>query len=200
MLVLCSVVAVMPSAASATRATTLSACNTTQLNVVSYNVSVATGSVGVLFWVADTSSRACTLHGYPRVSYIGNYGTVQSKKSAQPLEVPEAYGKRRFDLVGVAKDRALPMVNISPDGAIASFWVFGTDMPQRIAAGNQSRCIVSYEMRVSMSKGPTEIIVTPVRAGNFDFCGSITIYPIVSGDTGSDPSYPLDRVFGPTLP
>jgi len=199
-LVLFLLTAVGPTAASETGATTLSACTTTQLNVVSYNVSVATGSVGDLFWVADIGARACTLRGYPRASYWGNYGSVQSKKPAQPLVVGVTHGRRRFDFAGVAKERVLPTVTLSPGGAIASFWIFGTDMPGRLADGHQSRCIVSYEMWVSMSKGPSAVIVAPERAGNFDWCGSVTIYPVVAGDTGSDPPFPLDRMFGPTLP
>jgi hypothetical protein len=198
-LVLFLLTAVGPTAASETGATTLSAYTATQLNVVSYNVSVATGSVGDLFSVADIGARACTLHGYPRASYWGNYGSVQSKKPAQPLVVGVTHGRRRFDFAGVAKDRVLPTVTLSPGGAIASFWIFGTDMPGRLADGHRSRCIVSNEMWVSMSKGPSAVIVAPARAGNFDWCGSVTIYPVVADDTGSDPPFPLDRMFGPTL-
>jgi hypothetical protein len=199
-LVLCLLVTVGPIAASETGATALSACTTTQLNVIDYNVSVAKGSVGNLFWVADIGSRACTLRAYPRATYWGNYGSVQSKKPAQPQVVDEQHGERRFDFAGVAKNRALPTVTLSPGGAIASFWIFGTDMPQRLADGQQSRCIVSDETWVSISKGPSVIIVTPERAGNFNLCGSVTIYPVVAGDTGSEPPYPLDRIFGPTPP
>ena len=119
-LVLFLLTAVGPTAASETGATTLSACTTTQLNVVSYNISVATGSVGDLFWVADIGARACTLRGYPRASYWGNYGSVQSKKPAQPLVVGVTHGRRRFDFAGVAKERVLPTVTLSPGGAIAS--------------------------------------------------------------------------------
>ena len=145
LLVLFLTTVVGPTAATETGATTLSACTTTQLNVISYDVSVATGSVGDLFWVADIGARACTLRGYPRASYWGNYGSVQSEARSTPV-VGESHGRRRFDFAGVANDRALPTVTLSPDGAIASFWIFGTDMPGRLADGHLSRCIVSYEM------------------------------------------------------
>jgi hypothetical protein len=169
------------------------------LNVIAYNVSVATGTVGELFWVADTGTRACTLRGYASVSYSGNYGFVQSKKPAEPLLVTEGHGRRYVNIAGVAKTRALPTVTLSPGGAIASFWIFGTDMPHRLANGHQSRCIISNVMYVSMTKGASEVVVEPVRAGNFDWCGPVTVYPVVAGDTGSDPPFPLDRMFGPVL-
>jgi hypothetical protein len=196
-LVLWMISAVGPSTASKSSATTLSACTSTQLNVIDYGVSVATGTVGELFWIADTGARACTLSGYARAKYWGNYGFVQSKKAAQPLVVAERHGRRYAEFAGVAKGRVLPTVTLSPGGAIASFWIIGTDEPGRLANGHQSRCIVSYEMWVSMSKGPSVIIVAPERAGNFDWCGSVTIYPVVAGDTGSDPPYPLARVVDP---
>src|ERR1700722_7605887 len=86
-----------------------------------------------------------------------------------------------------------------PGGAIASFWIFGSDEPHQLADGHQSRCIVSTDMWVSLWSGPQVIIVAPERAGNFDWGGPVTIYPVVAGDTGSDPPYPLQRMFGPTL-
>ena len=186
-----------PTAAPESGATTLAACTTSQLNVIAYNVSVAAGTVGELFWVADTGTRACTLRGYASVSYSGNYGIVQSKKSAEPLAVTEEHGRRYVNIAGVAKDRRLPTVTLAPGGAIASFWIFGTDMPHQLANGHQSRCIFSNVMYVSMTKGASEVLVEPVRAGNFDWCGPVTVFPVVAGDTGSDPPFPLDRMFGP---
>ena len=196
-LVLSLVCAVGPPAASESGAATLAACSTSQLNVIAYNVSVAAGTVGELFWVADTGARSCTVRGYASVSYSGNYGIVQSKKPAQPLAVTEERGRRYLNIAGVAKDQVLPTVALAPGGAIASFWIFGTDMPHQLANGRQSRCIFSNVMYVSMTKGASEILVEPVRAGNFDWCGPVTVYPVVAGDTGSDPPFPLNRMFGP---
>lgn len=186
-----------PTVAPESGAATLVGCTTSQLNVIAYNVSVAAGTVGDLFWVADTGTRACTLRGYANVSYSGNYGIVQSKKPSQPLVVTEEHGRRYVNIAGVAKDRVLPRVSLSPGGAIASFWIFGTDMPHQLANGHQSRCIFSNVMYVSLSKGAPEVLVEPVRAGNFDWCGPVTVFPVVAGDTGSDPPFPLDRMFGP---
>lgn len=185
-----------PTAAPESGATTLVACTTSQLNVIAYNVSVAAGTVGELFWVADIGARACTLRGYARVNYSGNYGFVQSKKPAQPLEVTVEHGRRYVTIAGVAKGRALPTVTLSPGGAIASFWIFGTDMQSQLADGHQSRCIYSEVMYLSISRGPSEILVEPVRASSFDWCGPVTVYPFVAGDTGSDPPFPLNRMFG----
>jgi hypothetical protein len=169
------------------------------LNVSAYNVSVATGTVGQLFWVADTGTRACTLRGYATVAFSGNYGTVQSKQPAQPLAVTEEHGRRYANIAGVPKDRGFPTVTLAPGGAIASFWIFGTDFPHQLADGHQSRCIVSYVMNVSMTRGASELLVEPVRAGNFDWCGSVTVYPVVPGDSGSDPPFPINRIFGPNI-
>jgi hypothetical protein len=191
--------AVGPTAVPASGAATPSACTSSELNVIDYNVSVAAGNVGQLFWVADTGSRSCTLSGYARATFWGTYGFVPSKKPAESLVVTEKYGRRNADFAGVATGRELPVVTLSPGGAIASFWIFGTDQPHQLADGHQSRCIVSTDMRVSLWPGPQVIIVAPERAGNFDWCGTVTIYPVVAGDTGSDPPYPLQRMFGPTL-
>lgn len=196
-LVLCLLSAVGPTAASESGATTLAACTTSQLNVIAYNVSVAAGTVGELFWVADTGARACTLRGYARVTYSGNYGFVQSKKPAQPLAVTEEHGRRYVDMAGVAKDRVLPTVTLAPSGAIASFWIFGTDEPHQLADGHQSRCIFSNVMYVWMTRSTSGLLVEPERASNFVWCGPVTVYPVVAGDTGSDPPFPLNRMFGP---
>jgi len=147
----------------------------------------------------STGSRACTLRGYARVTYSGNYGFVQSKKAAQPLAVTVEHGRRYVDIAGVAKDRVLPTVTLAPGGAIASFWIFGTDEPHQLTNGHQSRCIVSDLMYVSMTGGTADLLVEPVRASDFVWCGSVTVYPVVAGDTGSDPPFPLDRMFGPNL-
>ena len=133
-----------------------------------------------------------------RATYWGNDGFVQSKKPAQPLEVAEEHGQRYAEFAGVAKGRVLPTVTLSPGGAIASFWIFGTDMQSHLADGHRSRCVVSYDMWVSMSKGPSVVTVAPERARNFDWCGSVTIYPVVAGDTGSDPHFLVTACLAPT--
>lgn len=172
------------------------ACATSELSVISYGVSVAAGTVGQLFWVADTGAHACTLHGYANVSYSGNYGLVASKKAAVPLAVTEHHGRHYADIAGVAPSRALPAVTLSPGGAIASFWIFGTDEPHQTSNGHQSRCIVSSVMYAWMTGSHARLLVEPVHAGNFDWCGAVTVFPVVAGDTGSDPPYPLGRMFG----
>jgi hypothetical protein len=188
---------VAPMLTTQSGAASLVPCTTSQLNVIAYNVSVATGTVGELFWVADIGARACTLRGYARVTFSGNYGSVQSKKPQQILAVREEHRRRFVDFAGVAKDRAVPTVRLSPGGAIASFWIFGTDMQSQLANGHQSRCIFSEVMYASLTKSISQLLVEPVRNSNFAWCGPVTVYPFVAGDTGSDPPFPLDRMFSP---
>ena len=198
-LVLCLLSAVEPAATKESGAATLPACATSQLNIIEYNVSVAAGTVGELFWVADTGAHACTLRGFARVTFSGNYGFVRSKKPAEPLAVTENHGRRYANFAGVGNNLAVPTVTLSPGSSIASFWIFGTDEPHQLSNGHQSQCIISDAMYVSMMRGIPEILVEPVRASDFVWCGSITVYPVVAGDTGSDPPFPLNRMFGPNL-
>ncbi len=196
LLVLVSLTGVATSSTPDAGATTPAACATSALSVVAYGTTVAAGTVGQLFWVADTGAHACTLHGYANVSFSGNYGFVASKKAAVPLAVSEQHGRHYTDIAGVAMNRAPPTVTLSPGGAIASFWIFGTDEPHEMASGRSSRCIASTVMYAWMTGSRARLLVEPVHAGGFDWCGPVTVYPVVAGDTGSDPPYPLGLMFG----
>jgi len=177
-------------------ASTVRACTWSQVSVTQYNVSVAAGTVGELNWAADTSARACTLSGYVRVAFSGNYGSARSRKPPQPLAVTEAHARRYVNVAGVARNRRLPTVTVSPAGAIASFWIFGTDEPHVLNNGQTARCIVSDDMSVWLPGATQALTVQPMRAADFYWCGPVSVYPVVAGDTGSDPPTSLTSMFG----
>ncbi|MDE3064141.1 MAG: hypothetical protein KGJ36_00530 [Acidobacteriota bacterium] len=169
-------------------------CSFRDAVVTTYGVSVAAGTVGELFWIAATGARACTVHGYARVSFTGTYGTAPSRRARIELAVAQSDHRRRAPIAGVALGRALPTATVSPGGPIASFWIFGTDEPHVDANGTTSRCILSGDMSLRLPGDANPLTVTPARNMSFDWCGPVELYPVVPGDTGSDPPFPLDRV------
>jgi hypothetical protein len=170
-------------------------CTSASVEVSDYNTLVGTGHVNDLFWIKNVGRRACTLHGYVRAAFIGVYGAGTPYKDSHTLTIREghSYGRDGNDVGGLKKGLVIPTVTLKPDGSGASFWLAGTD----IQAGNPpDRCITSYKMLAWLPGSSTSIVVKPLRANGFFWCGGFVAHPIVPGKSGSDPAVRLSYYFG----
>ena len=195
MFVLLSVAFPNVMSTSSTAAAVAPVCTASSVRISDYNTLVGTGSVNDLFWIRNVTSHVCSLRGYVRVSYVGVYGIGTPYKEPQRLSVPEvhSYGRVGNDVGGLKRGLSMPRVTIRPDGGVASFWLAGTDEP----VGNlPGRCIDSREMLVWLPGSSTSIVVQPLRANGFFWCGGFAAHPILPGKSGSDPSMPLSSYFG----
>ena len=180
---------------SSTAAAVARGCAASSVRITDYNTLVGAGSVNDLFWIRNLSSHACSLRGYVRVAFVGVYGSGTPYKDPQRPVVREvhSYGRDGNDIGGLKRGLPVPRVTIQPDGGVASFWLAGTDEP----VGNPpGRCIDSREMLVWLPGSSTSIVVQPLRANGFFWCGGFAAHPILPGKSGSDPSMPLSYYFG----
>jgi hypothetical protein len=142
------------------------------------------GNVNNLFWVRNTSTESCRLTGFPTAAFLGPHGTRLSVVQDDVVD-------RDFnDIGGLKKGTEMPAVTLKSDGGLASFMIYGTDMP----FGNPpSKCISTRTMSVTLPrvKGAYRVFI---RLGGFHFCGQITMHPLVPGGTGADP--PIAQIPG----
>ena len=176
-------------------ASTVPTCSATSVRVVDYNTVVGAGNVIDLFWIENVSSERCSLRGYVRTAYIGDYGLKPTSKAGHLLVVAEAdsLGRNGNDLGGVKRGVKLPTVTLLPRTGRASFWIYGTDIQH---GSPPSRCIISFKMLVWLPGSARAVSVRPMRSNGFFWCGAISVHPIVPGASGSDPSVPLTYYFG----
>ena len=176
-------------------ATAVPVCVAATVRVTNYNVVVGAGSVNELVWIRNVGSRACSLRGYATVHFVGVYGVGAKDTRPHSLAVPErrSFGRVGNDLGGLMAGWPIPTVTLAP-GAVASFWLYGTDEQHGTPA--TSRCIVSYTMIVRLPGSSTPIAVRASRVDGFYWCGPVTAHPIVPGASGSDPPEPLSHYFG----
>ena len=174
---------------------TVPTCSATSMRVVDYNTVVGTGNVNDLFWIENVSNARCSLRGYVRTAYIGNYGQRPIAKVGHRLVVAEAdsLGRDGNDVGGVKRGVKLPTVTLLPRTGRASFWIYGTDIQR---GSPPSRCIISFKMLVWLPGSARAVLVSPMRSNGFFWCGAISVHPIVPGVSGSDPSVPLPYYFG----
>jgi hypothetical protein len=174
---------------------TVPACSAASVRVVDYNTVVGAGNVNDLIWIENVSSERCSLRGYVRTAYIGNYGQKPTSKVGHLLVVAEADspGRDGNDLGGVKRGVKLPTVTLLPRTGRASFWIYGTDIQH---GSPPSRCIISFKMLVWLPGSARAVSVRPMRSNGFFWCGAISVHPIVPGVSGSDPSVPLPYYFG----
>lgn len=170
-------------------------CTTTSVRITDYNTVVGAGHVNDLFWIKNVGHQECTLRGYVRVAFVGVYGIGTRYKNPHRLSIREVhlYGRDGNALGGIDNGHPIPKVTIQPDGGVASFWLDGLD----IQVGNPpGRCIISYKMLAWLPGSSTSIVVQPLRANGFFWCGRFAALPILPGESGSEPSRPLSYYFG----
>jgi len=170
-------------------------CGPSAVRITDFNTLVGAGNVNDLFWIRNVSQEACSLRGYVRVAYIGAYGMGPTEKDPHRLQVSEghSYGRDGNDIGGLKRGLRVPTVTLQPSGGIASFWIYGTDEPH---SPPPTRCIVSHKMLVWLPGASSSIVVQPLRADGFYWCGGFTVHPVLPGESGSDPPKPLSYYFG----
>ena len=141
------------------------------------------GHSGDLFWIRNAGRSRCALRGYPIVRFVmhGRLAALTSSGVPSPLGRP----------TGLRKGPS-PVVRLAP-GAVASFWVVGSDVVT--PCWNLSSMVVL----VRPLRGRA-VIVAPSVYSSWPFCGSgITVSPILPGMSGSVPAVALRDVisFGP---
>jgi hypothetical protein len=192
------VVATMPVFASSANSetATVSSCAANAVVITEYNINVATSKYQELFWIRNDSARSCSLRGFVRVTYIGNYSPRPTVMKIHPLVVGEvdSYTPWGGERGGLAHGLAVPTVVLSPRVGVASFWITGVDGSFHRPNGRMSRCTMSYEMRVHLPGESSDVTAVPMHAANFDTCGPVELTPILAGRSGSDPALPLSKL------
>lgn len=188
----------MPAFAPAVAAdsTNVSPCSATAVAITEYNINVATGKVQELFWIRNVSAQSCSLRGFVRVTYIGNYSPRPTAMKSHDLVVGESDSYRPWggERGGLQHGLAVPTVVLAPRVGTASFWISGTDGTFHQPNGRMSRCTMSYEMRVRLPGASAAVTVVPMHAANFDWCGPVGLTPMLAGRSGSDPALPLSKL------
>lgn len=136
------------------------------------------GSFGDLFWIRNVGGFSCVISGYPTIAFYKN-GKRVNLKSADYL------GHMGNDEMGVANGRRPPTVRLAPNGGVASFWIFGTDV--MTPCPNASQVVMSLK-----SLSGRAVIPTPKGFQWWPYCGyGFAVNPVVPGVSGSDPARPL---------
>jgi hypothetical protein len=163
--------------------------------ITEYNVNVATGKVQELYWIKNVSAQSCSLRGFVRVTYVGNYSPRPAAMKPHDLTVgvSDSYGPWGGESGGLRHGLAVPTVVLSPAG-MASFWISGTDGSFHQSNGRMSRCTMSYKMQLQLPGESSAVTVVPMRAANFGWCGSIDLTPILAGRSGAEPALPLSKL------
>ncbi len=135
----------------------------------------------------------CSLRGYVRVAYVGVHDVGTPYNDPRRLTVSEghSYGRDGNDIGGLKKGLPIPTVLLKVNG-VASFWLYGTDEP---VGSPPVRCIDSRKMLVWLPGSSISIVVQPLRANGFYWCGGFAAHPILAGESGSDPPKPLSYYF-----
>jgi hypothetical protein len=141
------------------------------------------GHSGDLFWILNTGTTRCVLRGYPIVRFDvhGRVAPLGSVDVASPLGRPTGW-----------RGGPPPVVGLSA-GAVASFWVVGSDVV------SPCRALTSMVVVVRPLTGRA-VIVSPPSYASWPFCGSgVTVSPILPGVSGSVPAVSVHRFisFGP---
>ena len=118
-----------------------------------------------------------------------------SDKRPHRLTISEvhSYGRDGNDIGGLKRGLPIPTVTLQPGGGVASFWIAGTDEPHNVPP---TRCIMSYKMLAWLPGTSSSIVVRPLRANGFFWCGAFAVHPVLPGESGSDPPMPLSYYFG----
>jgi hypothetical protein len=161
----------------------VSTCSITSLRVTHEGASAGMTQTEQLFWIRNVSAHECSLKGYPMISFIDLAGKSRSPALRdQPGPTYTFYGN--------ARGRGAPLVDLKPHVGLASFWLVGDDTYP------PSHCVKSVITRIAV---PGSGGSTTVRARSnelFDFCGVVSVDPIVAGLSGSIPARALADVPG----
>ena len=176
--------------------TTVPPCASAWLHITDQNTSVAAGSMNDLYWIKNVSNRVCSLRGFIRAAYSGNYGPEVNVKQEHVLSVGELHSLRG-QIGGLKRGVAPPTVTLPPRRGMASFWIAGTDEQFHQVNGRASRCILSYKMFAWLPAAARPLVVAPLRNDGFFWCGAIDVQPIVAGRSGADPPVSLTRYLVP---
>jgi hypothetical protein len=158
-------------------------CSITSLRVTQEGASAGMTQTEQLFWIRNVSAHECSLKGYPMISFIDLAG-----KSRSPALRDQSGPTYTF--YGNARGRGAPLVDLKPHGGLASFWLVGDD------SYPPSNCVTSVIAKIDL---PGSGGSTTVRARSkqfFDFCGVVSVDPIVTGLSGSIPARALADVPG----
>jgi Protein of unknown function (DUF4232) len=143
------------------------------------------GTFTHLFWVRNVSNFACSMTGYPTVSFISSSGKT----------VPQVvtHVRSEWGILGLGRGGALPKVDLAAHGGVASFWVADHDVP----AGNPpAPCVNIAQVGVSWPNAATGRAVPLGRFHRIMSCGHVAVFPVMSGIYGAQPHQSLRFYFG----
>jgi hypothetical protein len=166
-----------------------SRCSSSQVRVSFAGSLDGAGSENLLFTIENVSSRACSMTGYPRVSFVDPHN-IYSPRLAKEFHIRVGYsvayatGSGDNDLGGVADGYPIPRVFMRAHVGMSSFWIFGSDIQ---VGAPPYRCIQSAAVRIVLPKSRQATSVP----GTYYFCGTIDVHPVVPGTSGAYPPKPL---------
>jgi hypothetical protein len=144
------------SSTTASASTPIPTCSSNQLEVAVAWGDVAAGNIGVPFLIANVSKTACSLEGYPKLTF------VPSKYLKKAIRVSDGGG-----MVFVA---VKPHLVVIKAGAVASFGMdFVDTMNQQYPKG--AACTVRY-VYVTLPERTTSAQINFETAVNFNLCYS----------------------------
>lgn len=187
-------IALASSSSASPESAAVPRCPAASVRVDEYSFRGGSGNVNYLFRITREGNRACSLHGYVHVSFVGVYGYgFEPLKNPQRLVVKqiEDRGRDGNDFGGLATGLSMPTVDLSSTRSAASFWIYGVDHSTTGPNGVASRCITSFEMRLQLPRDAKSLVARLAPGQGFYFCGMVGVHPIVPGSSGSDPAMKL---------
>jgi hypothetical protein len=166
-LTLAATVAPWASAATpAVHVTSISGCSYGQLRVRAGGGGAGLGHVGFAIRFTNTSSRTCSLHGYPGAAGLNKHG----KQVTQAKRTTSGY------LGGLKPGHPIPTVVLKP-GQTAASLIEGTDVPE----GNATHCPTLHGLLVTPPNDRRSVHLTMAPPD----CSRIQIHPVLRGTSGT---------------
>jgi Protein of unknown function (DUF4232) len=173
------------------RASALAAtpCLASAVTVTLEGTDGAAGTLTQLFLVRNGSGYACSLTGYPTVSFISATGATV----AQVMTHTRSQG----GVLGLSRAGTLPRVNLAAHGGVASFWLASHDVPVGV---RPAPCVTIARVSVAWPSASGARQVTLGRFHQFMSCGHANVFPVLAGIYGAQPHRSLQFYFGTAGP
>ncbi len=157
-------------------------------SAVKVSLEGANGGMGTftqLFWVRNVSNYACSMTGFPTVSFISTTGKT----------IPQVVTHTRSQggVLGLSRTGSLPRVNLAAHGGVASFWIADHDVPM---GARPAACVTIARVGVAWPSATSASLVTLGRFHQIMSCGHVTVFPVLSGRYGAQPHKSLEFYFG----
>lgn len=183
-------------------------CTTSELVVGFEGMLAGAGSWNELFGVRNTSSRACSIAGFPSVRLLSSTGGIvpipinYAKGGCTRLRLRDGRTDLNCGVGGLKYHGAFPRAILAAHTGVASFFIEGRDNSTwGPGQTHPTVCRTAPRIRVALSRSPRWHNVTGMAPSHEVFaCGAVAVLPLVPGRSGYFPAVPLSYTLGVSQP